>query len=318
MRRALVTGGAGFIGSALVRRLLAEGWAVTVYDKLNPGRRDFLPDDANVELIVADILDETAFAAALESRKPEAVFHLAAIHYIPYCNAHPQEAMRTNVDGTEAVFRLCKAANVPRIVFASSAAVYPSAAGPLHEVRTPPAPLDIYGFTKWFGEELADWMSKDGDTRFAIARLFNVYGPRETSPHLIPALLKQMIEGLNTLKVGNLEPKRDYIYVDDMARGLYELGVLADWGRQEPIRANLGTGQEHSVRDVMTGLAAVSGVDLTLEQDPARMRASDRPNLLADVSTLRSLVGWTPQTEFHAGLEALYTWAKANPGLMVG
>ncbi len=318
MRRAMITGGAGFIGSALVRRLLAEGWAVTVYDKLNPGRRDFLPDDPNVELIVADILDEPAFAAALESRKPEIVFHLAAIHYIPYCNAHPQEAMRTNVDGTEAVFRLCKAAGTPRVVFASTAAVYPSATGPLHEVRTPSAPLDIYGFTKWFGEELADWMAKDGDTRFAIARLFNVYGPRETSPHLIPALLKQMIEGLNTLKVGNLEPKRDYIYVDDMARGLYELGALADWGRQEPIRANLGTGQEHSVREVMTGLAAVSGVDLTLEQDPARMRASDRPNLLADVSTLRSLVGWTPDTEFHAGLEQLYAWAKLNPELMVG
>lgn len=318
MRRALVTGGAGFIGSSLVRHLLAHGWAVTVYDKLNPGRRDFLPDDPNVELVVADILDEQAFSAALDGAKAEIVFHLAAIHYIPYCNAHPQEAMRTNVDGTEAVFRLSKAAGVPRVVFCSTAAVYPSATGPLHEVKTPTAPLDIYGFTKWFGEELADWMARDGETRFAVGRLFNVYGPRETSPHLIPALLKQMIEGLNTLKVGNLEPKRDYIYVEDMARALYELGVLPDWGRAEPIRANLGTGTEHSVREVMTGLAAVSGVDLTLEQDPARMRASDRPNLLADVSTLRSLVGWTPETDFRTGLEKLYAWAKDHPELMVG
>lgn len=301
-----------------MRRLLAAGWAVVVYDKLDPGRRDFLPDDPHLSLIVADILDETALASALRLQRPEVVFHLAAIHYIPFCNAHPQAAMRTNVVGTETVFRLAKAAGVPRVVFASTAAVYPSAAGPLHEVETPSAPLDIYGFTKWFGEELAEWMAKDGETRFAIARLFNVYGPRETSPHLIPALLKQMIDGLNTLKVGNLEPKRDYIYVDDMARGLYELGVLADWGRPEPVRANIGTGHEHSVREVLTGLAAVSGVDLTLEQDPARMRASDRPNLLADVSTLRALVGWAPQTEFRTGLEALYTWAKANPELMVG
>ena len=315
-RRALVTGGAGFIGSQLMRQLVGEGWGAVAYDSLKPGRRDFLPEGA--ELMVGDILDEATFGAALERSRPDVVFHLAAIHYIPYCNAHPQEAMRVNVDGTEAVFRKCVEAKVPRVVFASTAAVYPAHDGSLSEQSTSPAPLDIYGFTKLFGEQLAEWMHGQGDTSFAIARIFNVYGPRETSPHLIPALLKQMIGGLNEIKVGNIEPKRDYVYVDDMARGLYGLGALPLGRTATPHRANICTGQEHSVHEVLQGLQQVTGRDLTVTQDPARMRASDRPHLLGDNTRLRDLLGWAPDTHFLDGLARLTRWAEANPDLMVG
>ena len=317
-RKALVTGGAGFIGSSLVRELADNGWTVEVYDSLSPGRRDFLPDSPAVSLTVGNILDEAKFTETLKRVSPDVVFHMAAIHYIPYCNAHPQEAMRTNVDGTEAVFRLSQAHSVPRIVFASTAAVYPAFTGALNEVGTPAAPVDIYGYTKWFGEQLAQWMSQQGDTRFAIARLFNVYGPRETSPHLIPALLKQIIEGLEVLKIGNLEPKRDYVYVGDMARGLYGLGAAAEIPAGKPVVANIGTGQEHSVLEVLEALQTVTGRKLEIVQDPDRMRASDRPNLRADVSRLRELIGWAPDTAFLAGMEGLMAWASDNPALMVG
>lgn len=315
-RRALVTGGAGFIGSQLMRQLIGEGWSAVAYDALKPGRRDFLPEGA--ELVVGDILDETAFGAALERWRPDVVFHLAAIHYIPYCNDHPQEAMRVNVDGTEAVFRKCVEAKTPRVVFASTAAVYPAHDGPLVEDVTPATPLDIYGFTKLFGEQLAEWMHGQGETTFAIARIFNVYGPRETSPHLIPALLKQMTEGLNEIKVGNIEPKRDYGFVEDMARGLFGLGALPLDRTPTPHRANICTGREHSVREVLEGLQHVTGRTLTLMQDPARMRASDRPHLLGDNTRLRGLLGWAPDTDFIDGLSQLTRWAEAHRELMVG
>ena len=315
-RRALVTGGAGFIGSQLMRHLLGEGWGAAAYDALKPGRRDFLPEGA--ELVVGDILDEAAFAAALERWRPDVVFHLAAIHYIPYCNAHPQEAVRVNVNGSEAVFRKCVEAKTPRVVFASTAAVYPAEDGPLTEDATAAAPLDIYGYTKLFGEQLAEWMHGQGETSFAIARIFNVYGPRETSPHLIPALLKQMIEGLDEIKVGNIEPRRDYVYVEDMARGLYGLGALSLERTPSPHRANICTGREHSVREVLEGLQQVTGRRLALTQDPARMRASDRPHLLGDNARLRGLLGWAPDTDFLEGLSRLTRWAEAHPGLMVG
>lgn len=316
-RRALVTGGAGFVGSALTRILAAEGFTVTAYDSLNSGRADYLPPE--IELVVADIRNEADFAAVVERTSPEVIFHTAAIHYIPYCDAHPQETMQVNVEGTEVVLRVADRLKVPRVVFCSTAAVYPALDGPLNEASTPHGPMDIYGLTKWFCEELITHLQKKSDTRFVIARLFNVYGPRETSPHLIPAILKQLIEGVNTIKVGNIEPKRDYVFVDDVAKSLMKLGTT-DFGPVDatPIRANVCTGVEHSVREVLQALQDVTGRALTLEQDPSRMRASDRPHLLGDASHLKSLVGWAPDKDFHAGLKELNAWAEANPSLMIG
>jgi UDP-glucose 4-epimerase len=317
-RTVVVTGGAGFIGSALVRALLRDDWKVIVYDSLNPGRADFLPESDDVHLVQGNILDEAAFGALLDAHKPEIVFHLAAIHYIPYCNAHPQDAMNTNVDGTEVVFRLSRAAGVRRVVFASTAAVYPPHTGPLSETLTPAAPMDIYGYTKWFGEQLADWMGRQGGTEFVLARFFNAYGPRETSPHLIPSVLKQIIEGQTTISVGNIEPKRDYVFVDDLAKCLTLLGAIPVPSETGVVRANIGTGSEYSVRDVLETLRSATGAALEIRQDPSRMRASDRPNLLADTQQLKSLIGWTPDTPFFDGMRGLVEWARANPELMVG
>ena len=315
--RAVVTGGAGFVGSALVRLLLANGWEVTVYDKLNPGRRDYLPDNqANLTLEVGDILDEVHFTDTLRQVRPLVVFHLAAIHYIPYCNAHPLETIRVNVEGTESVLRGCRAVETPRVVFASTAAVYPAQAGPLHEA-IPPGPLDIYGYTKLFGEHLVESHQRETQRTAVIARLFNVYGPRETSPHLIPQLLDQFIEGITELQVGNLEPKRDYVYVDDVARSLYELAVLPV-ETNTLLRANVGTGIERSVREVIDALLKISQRDVQIVQDPARVRASDRPNLQSDPSRLRSLVGWAPDTDFYQGLSGLLEWTLARRDTQTG
>lgn len=307
-RKAVITGGAGFVGSALTHLLAAQQWDVLVYDSLKPGKREFLPlDQPNVQLEVGDILDEAHLTNVLREFQPEVVFHLAAIHYIPYCNAHPLETIRVNVEGTESVFRACRATKIPRVVFTSTAAVYPAQAGPLSE-SIPPTPLDIYGYTKLFGEHLAEWHQQQTGATVAIARLFNVYGPRETSPHLIPQLLEQFAVGVNQLLVGNLEPKRDYVYVEDVARSLFQLGTLVVSNPNTLLRANVGTGNEYSVRDVLNMLQEISGHPINIVQDPARMRPSDRPNLQSDPSALRALIGWAPDKDFRTGLVELYRW----------
>jgi UDP-glucose 4-epimerase len=308
LRRALVTGGAGFVGSALVRLLADNDWQVTVYDALKPGKVEFLPKDApHVELVVGDILDEANLTQVLADVAPEVVFHLAAIHYIPYCNAHPLEAIRVNVEGTESVFRACRAAKIPRVVFASTAAVYPAQSGPL-SIDLTPGPLDIYGYTKLFGEQLAEWHQQQTKSTTVIARLFNVYGPRETSPHLIPQLLEQLVQGVERIQVGNLEPKRDYVYVDDIARSLYELAILKLENPDILLRANICTGKEYSVREVLDALQQITGRTIEIVQDPTRMRPSDRPNLQGDTTALRTLIGWAPDTDFHEGLAGLLEW----------
>lgn len=315
-RKALVTGGAGFVGSALVRLLADKGWNVTVYDALKPGKVEFLPKDApNVELVVGNILDESNLAEVLANVEPEVVFHLAAIHYIPYCNAHPLEAIRVNVEGTEAVLRACRTTTIPRVVFASTAAVYPAQAGPL-SIDLAPEPLDIYGYTKLFGEQLAEWHQRQTRSTTVIARLFNVYGPRETSPHLIPQLLDQLVQGVDHIQVGNLEPKRDYVYVDDIARGLYELAIVPVENPDTLLRANICTGKEYSVREVLDALQEITGRTIEIVQDPTRMRPSDRPNLQGDPTTLRNLVGWAPETDFRAGLAGLLEWTLKQQTLV--
>jgi UDP-glucose 4-epimerase len=317
--RALVTGGAGFIGSALVRRLLDSGLEVEVYDRLNPGRADFLPDHPGLTLTVGDLLDAADFRATVARVRPAVVFHLAALHYIPYCNGHPGETLRTNVEGTEAVVRACAEAEVPRFVFASTAAVYPAQATPLSETGTPPGPLDIYGFSKHFGEQLIAWtQAQTTRTGFVVARLFNAYGPRETSPHLIPAVLKQIVEGAPRIRIGNLEPRRDYVHVDDIAQALIRLGEIALEAGPEPLVVNVCTGADHSVREVLDALGQAAGRPLAMEPDPARMRTSDRPRLLGDPARLRNLLGEITPTTLPDGLAALIAWARAHPELMVG
>lgn len=315
--RALITGGAGFVGSALTRLLVARGWNVLVYDHLRPGKREFLPEgSANVTLVQADILDEAQLTTTVQAFAPQIVFHLAAIHYIPYCNANPLETLRVNVEGTESVLRACRAAGSPRLVFASTAAVYPAQAGPLAETLAP-APLDIYGYTKLFGEQLVAAHQRQTGSTVAIARLFNVYGPRETSPHLIPQLLEQLLAGVDVIQVGNLEPRRDYVYVDDVARGLYELGTVPTAEPNALLRANIGTGAEYSVREVLEALQQVTGRSIRIVQDPARMRPSDRPHLQSDPRMLKTLVGWAPDTSFITGLTELYHWSMAQAELHV-
>lgn len=309
---AFITGGAGFVGSSLVRELSAQGWQITVYDKLAPGRAAFLPaDDPRVELVVGDVLDEEQLGAALGARKPDVVFHLAALHYIPYCNAHPLETLRVNVEGTHAVLRACAAAGASRLVFASTAAIYPAQAGPLSEELTP-GPLDIYGHSKLFGEQLVEWHQRQTANSCVIARLFNVYGPRETSRHLIPELLDQIIEGAETVALGNLEPKRDYVHVADVAAALHRLARYTEGRPAGLLRVNVGTGVERSAREVLEELRSLAGRPVGLRQDAARMRPSDRPHLCADVSRLRALLGWAPSTDFRAGLAELLRSAAAE------
>lgn len=310
MPKAVVTGGAGFVGSSLVRLLARNGWQVLVYDALKPGKLEFLPQESPaIELVVGNLLDEAQLTQTMQEFAPDVVFHLAAIHYIPYCNAHPLETLRVNVEGTEAVLRACRVASVPRIVFTSTAAVYPSVDEPISET-VPAQPLDIYGYTKYFGEQLIDWHQRQSGATCVIARLFNVYGPRETSPHLIPEILDQLIGGTSELQLGNLDPKRDYVYVDDVARSLYELAILEVGQQHEPLRVNVGTGREYSAHEVVAALQRITERPVTITQDPRRMRASDRPHLCADNSKLRSLIGWAPDTDFAEGLAGLLSWTQ--------
>lgn len=292
----LVTGGAGFVGSGLIRRLVSSGYGVTVFDNMLRGSRDRLPDDDSIQLMEGDIRDASEVRRVLETR-PQFVVHLAAHHFIPYCNEHPADTLHVNVYGTQVLLdEIKRTDHVEKVVFASTAAVYkPSARN--HKESEQMAPIDIYGVSKQIGEQLLELFHRQTGLPSLSARLFNVIGPRETNPHLLPDIIDQL-PGSSRLTLGNLLPKRDYIYVDDVADGfIHMLRSTATTGS-----FNIGSGAAYSAEEMVSTIGEILGSSLSIESTPERQRAGDRPYLCADNARLTEL-GWKCRHDFRQGLE---------------
>lgn len=297
----LITGGAGFIGSAIVPKLQSENHDVFVFDNLSFGNREFITvtDD---HFFLGDIRDAVTVSNAIESIKPEVIIHLAAVHFIPYCNEHPFESSDINIRGTMNVLEAAKRVkNLTKIVFASTAAVYPisdSAVAETDEVR----PLDIYGLSKLAGEQLLQKFHLETGIDTICCRFFNAFGPNETNPHLIPEIEKQIREGNRKIALGNLTPKRDFIHTHDMANAMFALIKLENVGFDT---FNLGRGIEYSVTEVVEEFEKVLNEKITIEVDPARVRKVERMHLLADVSKLKQRTGWEPKWSLNQGIKDL-------------
>ncbi|MCU0318888.1 MAG: GDP-mannose 4,6-dehydratase [Flavobacteriales bacterium] len=302
-KKILITGGAGFIGSALCRELSALGSDVFVLDDLSFGRRELAPvDDDHFHRV--DIRDRHGVMEVFRAVRPEQVLHLAAIHFIPYCNEHPVAAADINITGTINVLDACASAGtVGQVFVASTAAVYPIADGAIAEDH-PLGPLDIYGITKLATEKLASEFHHRTGTPVVIGRFFNAFGPNETNPHLIPEIQKQVRAGARTLRLGNLDPKRDFIHTEDMSRAM---SALLSCGLQGVETFNIGRGIEYSVREIVEAFARQLGEPLHIEVDAARVRKVERMHLLADVSKLKRITGWEPRWSIDEGVATLLT-----------
>jgi UDP-glucose 4-epimerase len=300
-KRVLVTGGAGFIGSHLTDKLVATGWRVGVFDNFTTGKLSFLLQSDALEIYRGDLKDPQAVQKAILSFQPQVVFHLAALHYIPYCNGHPDETIAVNVDGTYTLLESCQLSNVQKIIFASTAAVYAITNKANHE-ESPLNPTDIYGQSKLQGEQLVQAFHENTGIPISIARFFNVYGTRETNPHVIPSILEQLHRGNTYLELGNMEPKRDYIHVEDVVQALVLLERHTEQGCQV---YNVGTGTEHSVYDLVDAFSTTLGHPLEVRQSSERIRPSDRLHLLADISKITAATGWQHRYTFLEGLRQL-------------
>ena len=297
----IVTGGAGFIGSAVIKHLHEE-YEIHVIDDLSFGTRafvDVVPDDRFYKV---DIRDKARIEELVVAINPTWIIHLAAIHFIPYCNANPYLASDINISGTMNVLDAAKkVTDLKKVFFASTAAVYPIYDEAVTENHST-GPLDIYGLTKLVGERLLNEFHLSTGIPTVVCRFFNAFGPNETNPHLIPEIQEQINEGKRTIKLGNLEPKRDFIHTYDMARAV-ELLMKSE---QQGIETfNLGRGIEYSVREIVEAFQRQLGQDVTIEVDPTKVRKTDRMHLLADVSKLKSFTGWEPEWGIDEGIKTL-------------
>ena len=292
-----VTGGCGFIGYALCRRLAAAGHQVVAYDDLSRGREDNLPDGAR--LIQGDIRDPR-LAEALSDIRADAVIHLAAIHYLPDCAARPRETQEVNVEGTRHVLDACRAGGVRRVVFASTAAVYAPVEVPCSEDETPLGPIEVYGASKLEGERLVEVFNRETGIAATALRIANAVGRRETNPHVVPHIFESLRVS-NQVSLGSLEARRDYIDTRDVANAI--LAVLEVSSGYQVF--NVGTGIAYSVADVVALLRRILGRPIEIRQDASRLRPVERMLLVADSSRIRRAAGWTPRVTFDETLRDL-------------
>ncbi len=297
-----MTGGAGFIGSHLVDLLLDGGARVLVVDDFSLGRPEHLEGAAatgRLTVLDADIRSEGELRPVADFA-PDAVFHMAALHFIPYCNAHPQQALDINVLGLDAVIRAVRLAPLRAFVFPSSGAIYG-----FGDARRPETALsrpdEIYGISKWMGEHvMARFHADRPEVRTVVARLFNTYGPRETNPHVLPAVMAAMRAG-QPIGLGNLWPQRDLIFVTDTARAV--VATAAGSGFDV---FNIGTGVGTTIAEMLATIEAIRGEPLDVREEPERRRADDG-HLIADPDRLMAATGWRPEYDLKAGLSELLT-----------
>ncbi|WP_198036850.1 NAD(P)-dependent oxidoreductase [Nocardia sp. BMG51109] len=298
-RTVLVTGAAGLVGVPVVRCLLRDGFRVVAVDDGSAGTLERLAEfngNPRVAVQVLDIRHRSMVAGVVAAELPWGVVHLAARHFIPDCEQFPSETLEVNVMGTQHLLDACAEHPPQQFVFASTADVYPVAAQP-HSEYDAVDPVGVYGVSKLLGERLLrDQADRLEGCTIAIARLFNVYGPGDPHPHLLPEVLRQLRNG-SVLRLGDLESARDFVYAEDAAAALIALLHVGDSGV-----FNVGTGIAVSGRELVQTVAAVIGREVEIERDHGRLRRRVRPNLCAVPDRLREVVPWWPRVPFGDGI----------------
>lgn len=287
-KKIILTGGAGFVGSNLINHLLKENSDILVLDNFFSGKKEFLPSEIDYKDV--DIRSKEIHNI-FHNFNPDMIIHLAAIHYIPYCNDNPEETFDVNVIGTRNVLEASKDID---FFFASSAAVYPPIDDFISEDMV--GPIDIYGKTKLISEYLVRLYSENA----IIGRFFNIYGPNETNPHLIPEIIEQIKKGENEIELGNLTPKRDYIHVNDICESIIALLKV-----KKPDIYNIGTGKEFSVHEIVNIIIKIINKDIKIIQNENRKRNVEREHLLANIDKLIETTGFKPGTNIENGLQKL-------------
>ena len=307
----IVTGGAGFIGSELVRQLAARGARVVVVDNLVNGRRENLaglPAD-RVTLLDHDIRDLSAYAALL--READVVYHLACLG-VRHSVHSPIENHEVNATGTLRLLDASREAGVPKFVYISSSEVYGTAQwAPLNEDH-PTFPCTVYGGSKLAGEAYTRAFHRTYDYPTVVVRPFNTYGPRShhegDSGEVIPKFLLRCLAGKPMVVFGDGTQTRDFTYVSDSARGIILAGTeTAAIGRT----INLGSGAEVAINDLARTVAQIGGCsDAEIVHDEGR--PGDVLRLCADMSKARTLLGYEVRVPLAEGLSRLLEWYRAQ------
>ena len=314
--RVLVTGAGGFIGSHLVEELVRQGYQVRAFVHYNSANNwynlEALSPEVldSVETVAGDVAD--AFALDQAVRGCRVVLHLAALIGIPYSYGAPAAYVNTNVVGTLNVLQACRRHEVERLVHTSTSEVYGTAQYVPIDENHPLVGQSPYSATKIAADKLVESYWRSFELPACIVRPFNTYGPRQTARAIIPTIMVQALSGA-TLRLGSLDPVRDLTYAGDTARGFVAAARAEGMVGQV---VNLGTAEGVSIGELVERIGALLGKELTVEQDPARVRpaGSEVMRLISDNSKARRITGWQPTVGLDKGLRATLDYIERHLG----
>jgi dTDP-glucose 4,6-dehydratase len=306
-KEVLVTGGAGFIGSTLVRRLLEQKYTVTVLDNLNTGSAKNLPADDHLKLIEGDVRDFNLVSKVV--RNHSYIVHLAAYAFIPFSYEMPLEVAEVNAMGSISVFKASTDNKVSRIVHVSSSEVFGSAQYTPMDENHPLRPYSTYSVAKAAADMWAQTFFWEHKLPVVILRPFNTYGPRESLPYFIPEMIRQCLKEPE-IRVGDLGTKRDFTYVVDTANAMIK--ALETESIEGEI-INIGTKQTHTMKDILTLIQRETNADeKEVVADKGRFRPKDLNVLITDNRKAMRLLKWTPTTSFEEGIRKTIRWYLDN------
>lgn len=310
--KVLVTGGAGFIGSHMVRALLERGAHVNVLDDFSTGKRENLPAADGLRVIEGDVADPGAVRAALEGR--DAFIHLAAVASVERSVQEPLATHRTNLQGSIQLFEAAARLGVRRGLYASSAAVYGDSTNLPLATTEAPRPLSPYAADKLAGEHYLAFYHRGGRLNATAFRFFNVFGPRQdpASPYsgVISIFLDRARRGAPITVYGDGEQTRDFVYVGDVVAALLAALDRQSDGASAPSELpvyNVGRSERVSLLQLLATIERLPGVRAPLSVSHGPAREGDIRHSLADSTPLRTVLGWRPRTSLAEGLAAILT-----------
>ena len=310
MSLCLVTGGAGFIGSHLVRRLLALGRPVRVLDDFSTGRRENIAEiESQLDLVVGDICDRDAVQRCVEDAA--VVFHIAARASVPRSVENPRDAHEINITGTLNLLLAARDAGVKRFVYSSSSSAYGDTPA-LPKVETMmPAPLSPDAVSKLAGEHYCACFAHVYGMQTVSLRYFNVFGPRQDPNSdyaaVIPAFVTYMIRGERPTVFGDGEQSRDFCFIDNVVDANI---AAADAPNVAGQAVNIACEKRVTLNDILARINEFLGTDVRAEY--ADVRAGDVRDSLADCSAARQLIGYAPKIMFAEGLRRSIEWYREH------
>lgn len=311
MKKVLITGAGGFIGSHLTELLVKEGYNVKAFVRYNSkndwGWLESSLVKNDIEVISGDIRDYDSVYNALKNC--DSVFHLAALIGIPYSYISPKAYIETNITGTYNILQASRELGLQQVLVTSTSETYGTAQYVPIDENHPMIGQSPYSATKIAADQLAISYYRSFNLPVKIVRPFNTYGPRQSARAIIPTIISQLLNGNEELKLGNLTPTRDLTYVKDTCKGFIKI-FKSDKLFGEI--TNIGMGQEITIFDLVKKISSLIAIKKNIEEDSLRVRPenSEVERLICDNNKLITNTNWKPEYDIEKGIGETIEWLK--------